>query len=260
MFRKKKRFIRKRRYVKRRRFRRNKAPKLRTPRRQTRSTKYKTETFALPLIEVNAGYYQTAGDPPEFSMPIVPQVNIYKATFKKSNIDNQINGALQDQYNAFKIISAKVEWRLDCPNTSNYYMNETKTGSYVDTYHIPGANEVQLDEVLQAPYGRFHGARSGSRTYYPKVLKQSVMQYDTNIGTTETFETLVPENRWYRSTINSNCEWRGLQLILPGVGSIDQTTLGSAQATGRKQYIPKWQIRTYVKVAFSNYADYDKSQ
>lgn len=268
-YRRKRRYYRRRRYLKKRTFKRRisrrlaykkrrKTPYMRIPRRQTRSAKYRVETFALPLTEYSAGEYTLTGTPAVESMPIVPRFNYIKIFFTKDEIDKQINGSITDQYGAFKILSATTEWRLDTTNTSNYYMNETKTGSFLDNYGDPLANQVQIDETLQAPYGRFHSAKGGRRTYWPKWYARETLQYLSSVGSEGEFTSVVPQNRWVRSTINGNCQWRGLSLLLPGLGSINQTTAGSTQGVGQKQYIPKWQIRTYVKIAFSNYQDYDK--
>lgn len=258
------RFVRKRRFRKRRTFKRRtyrrktskkRVPRMRTPRTQLRSTKYRTETIALPLEEYSAGEY-TLNSESALAMPIVPKFNYLSIAFTKDSINKQLNGAIGDQYGTFKVIKAKVNWRLDVPNTSNYFLNETKTGSFLDEYLNPIANQVQIDEVLQAPFGRFHGAKYGSRTYWPKYFKRETLEY-IDSGSAADFTSVVPENRWLRSTVNGNCQWRGLSLLLPGVGSIAQPDPNETDSKINKQYIPKWQIRTYVTIKFSHYKDYD---
>jgi len=166
--------------------------------------------------------------------PLNPKANTVKVSFNKKDLDNQVLGLLATDYAEFKIGKALTQWRLDIgPANNTYFFNETFTGSYLNLmqYNISG---LEPSEILQMPFAQKHPRAGGSRMWYPKMLTEHIV-LDSGGGNNVVTTTF---NHWLPNNILDDTKFAGLELILPGVGSVVTNSTGV--------YVPKFQVQTTV--------------
>lgn len=218
---------------------RGRAPSKRNSNQQLLNEKYKVIKIDLPLAEYSAAIY------PLGAAPLTPQFTAVNENFTVQTLIDQINGSFNSTYNEFKVLRAVTKFRLDIGNKNdNYWFNEAFSGSYLNPYQKTYTN-LEIDEVLHVPYGRKHHRAGGIRAWYPKMLTTTTVR-DVSGGDNQ---ITTPYNHWISGDVLTDTQYKGLSLLLPGVGAVITTSTSL--------YVPKWQVSTTVFIGLKGVNDWD---
>jgi len=206
-------------------------PKYSSPNTVYKSQKIGFIKITLPTDEFNASIYNGG------VAPLNPLINQKKIEFSKKDLDQQVADTIGVNHVEYKVLKAHTSWKLDIKgDNTNYYFNETFTGSYINAYRYTVTN-LQPDEILQMPYGQKHSRTGGFRMWYPKMLEDRSVR-DNSGGQNA---VSMPFNHWMANNTLDDTVYGALELILPGVGGIVQNVTSL--------YVPKWQLQTTVFIA-----------